>query len=100
MSRGIAGEIEQAPQPPETGGGGAAAQVGFGSRVTIRRGILMSDVWIVGEDEADPRRGRIASNAPLARALEGAERGDVVEIEAGGRIEEVRVLAVRRGEQD
>lgn len=71
---------------------------GFGSRVTIRRGILMSDVWIVGEDEADPAHGRIAWTSPLARALEGAERGEVVELEAGGRTEEVRVLAVAAGE--
>jgi transcription elongation GreA/GreB family factor len=71
---------------------------GFGTRVTIRRGILMSDVRIVGEDEADPSHGRIAWTAPLARALEGAERGDVLELEAGGRVEEVRVLAVECGE--
>ena len=71
---------------------------GFGTRVTIRRGILMSDVWIVGEDEADPSQGRIAWTAPLARALEGAGRGEVVELEAGGRIEEIRVLAVQPGD--
>ncbi|HEX8644959.1 MAG TPA: GreA/GreB family elongation factor [Allosphingosinicella sp.] len=71
---------------------------GFGTRVTVRRGILMSDLWIVGEDEADPARGRIAWTAPLARALEGAVRGEVVELEAGGRTEEIRVLAVSPGE--
>jgi transcription elongation GreA/GreB family factor len=70
----------------------------FGTRLTIRRGVVMSDVWIVGEDEADPARGRIAWTAPLARALEGAERGDVVELEAGGRTEEITVLAVLPGE--
>jgi transcription elongation GreA/GreB family factor len=80
-----------APDPDPT-------EAGFGTRVTIRRGILMSDVLIVGEDEADPAKGRIAWTAPLARALEGAERGDVVELEAGGRIEEVRVFAVGPGE--
>jgi transcription elongation GreA/GreB family factor len=74
------------------------SEAGFGTRVTIRRGILMSDVLIVGEDEADPSKGRIAWTAPLARALEGAERGDIVELEAGGRVEEVRVLAVGPGE--
>ena len=71
---------------------------GLGTRVTIRRGILMSDLWIVGEDEAEPAKGRIAWTAPLARALEGAEKGEVVELEAGGRTEEVRVLAVHPGE--
>jgi transcription elongation GreA/GreB family factor len=76
-----------------------AREAGFGTRVTIRRGILMSDLLIVGEDEADPARGRIAWTAPLARALEGAERGDVVELEAGGRTEEIRVLAVGPGEK-
>lgn len=72
---------------------------GFGTRVTIRRGILMSDVLIVGEDEADPAEGRIAWTAPLARALEGAERYDIVELGAGGRTEEVVVLAVGPGEE-
>jgi transcription elongation GreA/GreB family factor len=75
-----------------------ASEAGFGTRVTIRRGILMSDLLIVGEDEAEPSKGRIAWTAPLARALEGAERGDVVELEAGGRIEEIRVFAVAPGE--
>ena len=74
------------------------AAASFGTRVTIRRGIVMNDVLIVGEDEADPPHGRIAWTAPLARALDGAEKGDVVELEAGGRIEEVRVLAVSAGE--
>ena len=86
--RSTARVVEPDPRPREAG---------FGTRVTIRRGILMSDVWIVGEDEADPARGRIAWTAPLARALEGATRGEVVELEAGGRTEEIRVLAVHRG---
>ena len=70
--------------------------IGIGTAATIRRGVLVSEVMIVGEDEADPGRGMIAWTAPLARALEGAERGDVIELEAGGRIEEIHVVAVRR----
>ncbi len=73
-------------------------RAGFGTRVTIRRGILMSDVRIVGEDEADPSSGRIAWTAPLARALDGAEKGEVVGLEAGGRVEVIRVLAVHPGD--
>jgi transcription elongation GreA/GreB family factor len=87
--RATARVMVPAPNPTEAG---------FGTRVTIRRGILMSDLLIVGEDEADPSKGRIAWTAPLARALEGAERGDVVELEAGGRTEEIRVFAVGSGE--
>jgi len=75
------------------------ASVAIGTTATIRHGVLMSKVTIVGEDEADPATGRIAWTAPLARALEGAEPGDVVELEAGGRTEEVLVIEVRRAEQ-
>lgn len=67
---------------------------GFATRVTIRRGGKMLTIAIVGEDEADPSEGRIAWTAPLARALDGAEPGDVAELEAGGRRESIAVLAV------
>jgi transcription elongation GreA/GreB family factor len=71
--------------------------VGFGSRATIRRAAV-SNVTIVGEDEADPPTGLIAWTAPLARALEGAEPGDVVELQAGGRRQSITVVAVVAGE--
>jgi transcription elongation GreA/GreB family factor len=90
LRRSTARIVPHDPQPREAG---------FGTRVTIRRGIVMSDLLIVGEDEADPGSGRIAWTAPLARALDGAERGDVVELEAGGRIEEIHVFAVGPGEE-
>ena len=89
LRRSTARVIQPDPHP---------AAAGFGTRVTIRRGVVMSDVTIVGEDEADPAHGLIAWTAPLARALDGAEKGDVVELEAGGRVEEVRVLAVGAGQ--
>lgn len=88
LRRSTAQLVEPDPHP---------VAAGFGTRVTIRRGILMSDVSIVGEDEADPAHGRVAWTAPLARALNGAERGEVVELEAGGRIEEILVFAVHPG---
>lgn len=68
--------------------------VGCGTRVTIRRGILVSDVSIVGEEEAEPTRGRVAAGSPLGRALLGARRGDAIEYHAGGRTEEIRILAI------
>jgi transcription elongation GreA/GreB family factor len=71
---------------------------GFATRVTIRRGTVTSDVVITGEDEADPPAGLIAWTAPLARALEGAEPGDVVELEAGGRLQPITVVAVTAGD--
>jgi transcription elongation GreA/GreB family factor len=73
----------------------APTQVAFGTRVRIRRGSRESELTIVGEDEADPAAGLVAWTAPLARALEGAEIGEIVEFEAGGNIEEATVLAIR-----
>ncbi len=70
----------------------------FGTCVTIERAGATQRLLIVGEDEADPADGRIAWTGPLARALDGAEPGDEVELEAGGRSERLRVLAVEPGE--
>jgi transcription elongation GreA/GreB family factor len=81
-------------EPPDP----APAAVAFGVRVTIRRGGAVSDIAIVGEDEADPPAGLIAWTAPLARALDGAEPGEAVEFEAGGRTEEIEVIAVSASE--
>ena len=70
---------------------------GFGARVTIERGGLVRVVEIVGEDEADPAQGRIGWTSPLARALEGAEAGDSVEVAAGDRRETIGVRDVGPG---
>ena len=72
----------------------APTAVGFGTRVTIRRGILMSDLWIVGEDEADPAQGSISYVSPMARALTGKGIGDVVEVN-GQDVEIVDIAADR-----
>jgi hypothetical protein len=77
-------------QPSET-----SPTAACGTRVTVRRGILVSDYWIVADEEADPSIGRIAVGSGLARALVGAGVGEAVEYHVGGRTEEIRVLAVR-----
>ena len=69
----------------------------FGTRVRIRRDGEESEIELVGEDEADPETGRIAWTSPLAQALEEAEPGDTVELEAGGRLVPVELLAVGPG---
>jgi transcription elongation GreA/GreB family factor len=53
--------------------------VSFGSRVTFKRNDgPPQDFRIVGEDEADPRRGSISYTSPLARVLIGKVVGDLV----------------------
>ena len=68
--------------------------VRFGTTVTVRRpDDTTVRLAIVGEDEAEPAAGRIAWTAPAARALLGAEPGEVRAMPAG----EVEIVAVETG---
>lgn len=67
--------------------------IGFGSTVEIVLAGKRRVIVIVGDDEADPPAGRIAFSAPLARALIGAEIGDVLAF--NGRDDAIVVEAVR-----
>ena len=49
-------------------------------------------ITIVGDDEADPAGGLIAWSAPLARAMMGAEGGELVDF--NGKAEAIEVIAV------
>ena len=54
-------------------------EVAFGLRVTVADEDGRETTYeIVGEDESDATRGRIAPHSPLARALMGARVGDEV----------------------
>jgi transcription elongation GreA/GreB family factor len=67
-------------------------RVGFGSRVRFRLDGAERTIDIVGHDEADPPNGRIAFTAPLARAMIGAEEGDLVDF--AGAAEAIEILEV------
>jgi len=64
----------------------------FGTTVTFRLNGKQRVLAIVGDDEADPAGGSIAWTAPLARALIGAEVGDLLDF--GGKDEAIEVLAI------
>lgn len=49
---------------------------------------------IVGEDEADVRNGKVSITSPVARALIGKEKGDVVEVAAPGGVKAFEILKV------
>jgi len=49
---------------------------------------------IVGEDEADIRKGRLAITSPIARALVGKEEGEVVEVAAPGGTRSYEIVRV------
>ena len=73
-------------EPPVTG------VVGIGSRVLFRLKGTTRTLEIVGHDEAEPANGRIAFNAPLAKAMIGASQGDWVDF--GGVDEAIEVITV------
>jgi transcription elongation factor GreA len=52
---------------------------------------------IVGEDEADLKKARIAVTSPIARALIGKAQGDVVDVAAPGGTRSYEIVAVRYG---
>jgi transcription elongation factor GreA len=50
---------------------------------------------IVGEDEADIRGGRISVTSPIARALIGKMKGDVVDVAAPGKTRSYQIVSVK-----
>jgi transcription elongation GreA/GreB family factor len=78
---------ELAPRPQ-------AGVAGFGSKVTIVRNGRRQTLRIVGTDEADPAKGLVSFQAPLAKAILGAAVGDVVEM--ANPKGEVEVVAIER----
>lgn len=73
-------------------GPAGGSEIRFGSTITIaREGARVQTFRIVGEDEADPKRGTISHSSPLARALFGKTEGDAIQL--GER--EIAILAVK-----
>ena len=78
--------VDPASHPPNI--------VRFGSTVTVSDEAGRSRTYqIVGVDEADPERGKIAFSSPLARALLGSAAGDCVVFETPGRVQELEITA-------
>ncbi|MDR3414775.1 MAG: transcription elongation factor GreA [Nevskia sp.] len=49
---------------------------------------------IVGEDEADSKKGLISVNSPIARALIGKNQGDTVQVKTPGGTRELEIVKV------
>ncbi|MFA7557680.1 MAG: transcription elongation factor GreA [Hydrogenophaga sp.] len=50
---------------------------------------------IVGEDEADIKKGCISVSSPVARALIGKQEGDVAEVRTPGGVRAYEIIGVR-----
>ncbi|SRR6266581_3455844 len=70
-------------------------EVAFGSRVTFQRGDGPPEtIEIVGEDESNPKLGRISWVAPLASSMMGARVGEIVMLENRQPATPITILAV------
>lgn len=49
---------------------------------------------IVGEDEADIKKGLISVNSPIARALIGKVEGDIAQVQTPGGLRQLEILKV------
>ncbi|HUZ12229.1 MAG TPA: transcription elongation factor GreA [Caulobacteraceae bacterium] len=71
-------------------------QVKFGATVSVVDEDTDEEAryQIVGEHEADVRSGKISIASPIARAMIGKERGDVVEVNTPGGVKAYEILKV------
>lgn len=80
----LATALELAPQDLQV--------VGLGARVTVEdQAGKRTTYQIVGAIEADPKRGALSWQTPLANALWGARVGDSIELPRGDEVEIVSI---------
>jgi transcription elongation factor GreA len=75
----------------------AGGRVVFGATVELEDEDSGAQVTyqIVGDDEADLKKGLISISSPIARALIGKSAGDVAEVQAPGGVRHWEIVAVR-----
>ena len=75
----------------------AGGRVVFGATVVLEDEADRQHVTyqIVGDDEADLKKGLISISSPIARALIGKESGDVADVQAPGGIKSYEIVDVR-----
>ena len=68
----------------------------FGATVEVQEASGETAIWqIVGEDEADIKKGRISVSSPIARALIGKESGERVDVQTPGGLKRYEIIDVR-----
>ena len=75
----------------------AGGRVVFGATVDLEEESTGQEVTyqIVGDDEADLKKGLISISSPIARSMIGKEAGDVAEVQAPGGVKRYDIVDVR-----
>lgn len=71
-------------------------EVRFGAHVTYKMPNMKKaiTVQIVGVDEADIKKQKIAFVSPVAKAMTGAQKGDQIEFDLGGEKRKVEIVGL------
>ena len=74
----------------------SGTQVKFGATVSLVDEDTDEEAryQIVGEHEADVRQGKVSIASPIARAMIGKEKGDVVEVNTPGGVKAYEILKI------
>src|SRR6202161_2924171 len=74
----------------------SGSQVKFGATVSVVDEDTEEEAryQIVGEHEADVRQGKVSIASPIARAMIGKEKGDVVEVNTPGGVKAYEILKI------
>lgn len=74
----------------------SGSQVKFGATVSVVDEDTEEEAryQIVGEHEADVRAGKVSIASPIARAMIGKEKGDVVEVNTPGGVKAYEILKI------
>jgi transcription elongation factor GreA len=75
----------------------AGGRVVFGATVDLEEEASGAQVTyqIVGDDEADLKKGLVSISSPIARAMIGKSEGDVADVQAPGGVKSYEIVAVR-----
>ena len=88
LSRSQIIEIENIPE---------SGRVIFGATVTLFEMSSEKEVTykIVGEDEADVKKGKISFSSPISRAMIGKEAGEIIKFDSPSGIKEYEIVSIR-----
>ena len=88
LSRSQIIEIENIPE---------SGRVIFGATVTLFEMSSEKEVTykIVGEDEADVKKGKISYSSPISKALIGKEEGEIIKFETPSGFKEYEIVSIR-----
>lgn len=68
--------------------------ISIGSIVKVKIGDVEKTLYVVGEHEANPAKGRVSYRSPVGQALSGKRAGDVVTVEVPNGIIAYTILSV------